>query len=325
MKRIVMVAAVLGFALFMAQSLFAQSYPSRPVRLICPYPPGGATDIIARAIAIELSKELGQPVVVDNRPGAGGRVGAEMVAHATPDGYTILLSGISAALGPLLYSKMNYDAVKDFTPIAALASFSNVLVVNPGVKAESVKELITLAKAAPGKLNFASSGNGATTHLSGELFKYLAGVDMQHVPYKGSAPAITDLIGGQVQMMFDNIPSALPHVRAGKLRALAVTGARREAELPDVPTMAEAGVPGYESGGWFGLAVPAGTPREIVSKLNEAADKGTRSPEFVKRMTGLGYGVLGGKPELMSERISANAKYWSPVIKALRAGGANFD
>ena len=320
-----MVAAMLCLAGFPSQSVFAQSYPSRPVRLICPYPPGGATDIISRAIAHELSKALAQTVVVENRPGAGGRVGAEAGARAAPDGYTITLSGISSALGPLLYSKMNYDPIKDLTPIIALASFSNVLVVHPGLKAESVKELLALAKATPGGLTFASSGTGATTHLSGELFKYLAGVDILHVPYKGSAPAVADLIGGQVQMMFDNIPSSLPHVRAGRLRALAVTGAKREAELPEVPTVAEAGIPGYESGGWFGLAAPTGTPKEIIARLNAAALKGIQSPEFIKRMTGLGYNILGGTPEDMSERIGANTQYWSPVVKVLRAGGASFD
>ena len=325
MKLIAIIAAVLGLAGFSSPSLFAQTYPSKPVRLICPYPPGGATDIISRAIANELSKGLGQPVIVENRPGAGGRVGAEVGARAVADGYTISLSGISTALGPLMYSKMNYDPVKDFAPIMALASFSNVLVVHPSLKAESVKELIALAKAAPGKLTFASSGTGATTHLSGELFKHLTGVDMLHIPYKGSAPAVADLIGGQVHMMFDNIPSSLPHIRAGRLRALAVTGARREAELPDVPTVAEAGVEGYESGGWFGLAAPAATPKEIIVRLNEAATKGIQSPEFVKRMTGLGYSILGGTPEQMSDRTSANSQYWSPVVKALRAGGVSFD
>ncbi len=325
MKLIAILVAVLGLAGISSPNVFAQSYPSKPVRLICPYPPGGATDIISRAIANELSKTLGQPVIVDNRPGAGGRVGAEVGARSAPDGYTISLSGISSALGPLLYSKMNYDPIRDFAPIIALASFSNVLVVNPSVKAESVKELIALAKSAPGALTFASSGTGATTHLSGELFKYLTGIDMLHVPYKGSAPAVADLIGGQVQMMFDNIPSSLPHIRAGRLRALAVTGAKREAELPDVPTIAEAGVAAYESGGWFGLAAPTGTPKEIVAKLNEAAVKGIESPEFVKRMTGLGYSILGGTPEQMSERIDADTRYWSPVVKALRTGGAVFD
>jgi len=295
----------------------AQPYPSKPVRLICPYPPSGATDITARAIASELSKSLGQPVIVDNRPGAGGNIGAELAAKAAPDGYTILTS-ISALHGivPVLYSKLNYDPNKDFTPVIVLVSYSNVLVVNPSVKAGSVKELIALAKAQPGKLTFASSGSGATTHMSGEMFKHLTGVDIVHVPYKGAAPAMTDLLGGQVNMMFDAVPTSLPHIKSGKLRALGVTGPKREATLPDVPTIAEAGVPGYEASVWFGLEVPAGTPKGIIARLNEASTKGLSSPEFVKRMTELGFTIVGGTPEQASEMIKVEIQRWGPVVKA---------
>jgi tripartite-type tricarboxylate transporter receptor subunit TctC len=211
---------------------------------------------------------------------------------------------------------MPFDPIKDMEPVVALVSLSNVLVVHPSVKANSVADIIAQAKAEPGKMNYASSGSGTSIHMSGEMFKYLAKVDIVHIPYKGSAPAVTDLLGGQVMMMFDNIPSALPHIKAGKLRALAVTGARRDPLLPDVPTMAEAGVAGYESGVWFGLAVPTGTPKETIARLNEAAVKGTRSPEFVKRMTELGYSIIASTPEQMAEMNKAEAVRWGPIVKA---------
>jgi tripartite-type tricarboxylate transporter receptor subunit TctC len=252
----------------------AQTFPSKPIRLICPFPPGGAVDIASRAIAAEMSKTLGQPVTVENRPGAGGNIGGAEVARAAPDGYTMLMttSGIQA-INPVLYPKMQYDPNKDLTPVAALVSLSNVLVVHPAVKANSVAELTALAKAQPGKLIYASSGSGTSIHMSAELYKQLTKIDIVHVPYKGSAPALVDLIGGQVNLMFDNIPSALPHIKAGRLNALATTGARRDPTLPDLPTVAEAGVKGYESGVWFGLAAPASTPKEIVAKLADEASR----------------------------------------------------
>ena len=319
MKPTAWFATVAAFALAALAPCIApaQSYPSKPVRLICPYPPSGATDITARAIASELSKSLGQPVIVDNRPGAGGNIGAELAAKAAPDGYTILTS-ISALHGivPVLYSKLNYDPNKDLAPVIVLVSYSNVLVVNPSVKAASVKELIALAKAEPGKLTFASSGSGATTHMSGEMFKHLTGVDIVHVPYKGAAPAMTDLLGGQVNMMFDAVPTSLPHIKSGKLRALGVTGAKREPALPDVPTIAEAGVPGYEASVWFGLEVPASTPKAIIARLSEASMKGLAAPEFAKRMTELGFTIVGGTPEQAGEMIKVEIQRWGPVVKA---------
>lgn len=301
----------------------AQAFPSKPIRLICPFPPAGAVDIASRAIATELSRQLGVPVTVDNRPGAGGNIGGAEAARAPADGYTLFMttSGISA-INPVLYSKMPFDPVKDLAPVAALVSLNNVLVVHPSVKANSVAELIALAKEQPGKLNFASSGSGTSVHMSAEMFKHLTKTDIQHIPYKGSAPAMTDLLGGQVMMMFDNIPSALPHVKAGKLRALATTGARRDPTLPDVPTVAEAGVAGYESGVWFGLAVPTGTPKEVVARLSAEAIKGTKAPEFVKRMTELGYNIMGNGPEDMSRMLEAEVKRWTPVVKA---SGAKVD
>ena len=295
----------------------AQSNAGKPIRLICPFPPAGAVDIASRAIANELSKVLGQSVNVENRPGAGGNIGGAEAARSAPDGNTLFMttSGINA-INPLLYAKMPFDPIKELAPVVALVSLSNVLVVHPSVKANSVAEVIALAKAEPGKMTYASSGSGTSVHMSGEMFKHLAKVDIAHIPYKGSAPAVTDLLGGQVMMMFDNIPSALPHIKAGKLRALAVTGAKRDPLLPDVPTVAEAGVPGYESGVWFGLAVPAATPKEEIARLNEAAVKGTKSPEFIKRMTEVGYTIIASTPEQMAEMNRVEVARWSPIVKA---------
>jgi tripartite-type tricarboxylate transporter receptor subunit TctC len=290
---------------------------TKSIRLICPFPPAGAVDIASRAIAAELGRVLGQTVTVENKPGAGGNIGGAEAARSAPDGLTLFMttSGINA-INPVLYAKMPFDPIKDLTPVSALVSLSNVLVVHPSVKANSVAEIIAMAKADPGKMNYASSGSGTSIHMSGEMFKHLAKVDIQHIPYKGSGPAMTDLLGGQVMMMFDNIPSALPHIKAGKLRALAVTGARRDPLLPDVPTVAEAGVPGYESGVWFGLAVPAGTPKAEISRLNEAAVKGTKAPEFIKRMSELGYTIIASTPEQMVEMNKAEVARWGPIVKA---------
>ena len=272
--RTVLSSIVLSLA---AASASAQTFPSKTIRLICPFPPGGAVDIASRAIAHEMTKSLGQTVAVENRPGAGGNVGGVEAARAAPDGYTMYMttSGIQA-INPVLYKKMPFDPNKELTPVAALVSLSNVLVLHPSVKANSVADVIAMAKANPGGLNYASSGNGTSIHMSAEMFKHLTSVNIVHVPYKGSAPAVADLLGGQVQMMFDNIPSALPHIKAGKLRPLATTGARRDPALPDVPTVAEAGVKGYETGVWFGLTVPAGTPRDVIDRLSAEALKGTR-------------------------------------------------
>ena len=295
----------------------AQNFPTKPIRLVCPFPPGGAVDIASRAIAAELSKTIGQPVSVENKPGAGGNIGGVEVARSAPDGYTLLMttSGING-INPVLYRKMPFDPNKDLTSVVALVSLSNVLVAHPSVKAANVAELLALLKSNPGKVTFASSGSGTSIHMSGEMFMHLTGTRMIHVPYKGSAPAITDLLGGQVQVMFDNIPSALPHIRSGKLRALATTGAKRDPALPDLPTIAEAGVNGYEAGVWFGLAAPAGTPADVIAKISTEAIKGTRSPEFVKRMTELGYVIMGQGPEQMTAMLKAEIERWTPVIKA---------
>jgi tripartite-type tricarboxylate transporter receptor subunit TctC len=317
MIRTAMKALLAVAALSLAPLAGAQTSAGKPIRLICPFPPAGAVDIASRAIAAELSKNLGVTVTVENRPGAGGNLGGAEAARAAADGTTLFMttSGINA-INPVLYTKMPFDPIKDLAPVGALVSLSNVLVVHPSVKANSVAELVALAKAEPGKMNFASSGSGTSVHMSGEMFKHLAKVDLQHIPYKGSAPAVTDLLGGQVMMMFDNIPSALQHIKAGKLRALAVTGTKRDPLLPEVPTMVEAGVPGYESGVWFGLAVPAATPKDEIARINAAAIKGTKAPEFVKRMTDLGYSIIASSPEQMAAMNRAEADRWGPIVKA---------
>jgi tripartite-type tricarboxylate transporter receptor subunit TctC len=316
-------AAMLALAAVAPQSAQAQAYPTKPVRLVVPYAPGGATDIIARAAAIELGKTLGQPVIVENRAGAGGNVGSEMVAKSAPDGYTMLMSASSLhGITPFLYTKLNYDPNKDLVPVIVFASFANVLVLHPGVKANSVQELVALAKSQPGKMTCASSGSGSTIHMSCEMFKQMLGLDIIHVPYKGSGPAVSDLMGGQVNMMFDNIPSAISHIRSGKLRALATTGPKRAATLPDLPTVAEAGVPGYESTAWFGLAMPAGTPKAIIDRMNAEGQKAAKAPDFIKRMTDLGYEIVGGTPEQMAAMIQDEIKRWGPIVKA---SGAKVD
>jgi tripartite-type tricarboxylate transporter receptor subunit TctC len=315
MKRFVFLA--LAAALVVPHPVLAQAFPAKPVRIICPFPPGGGVDITARAIAQELSALLGQPVVVENKPGAGGNVAAGDVARAAPDGHTLLLTlNALHAISPHLYAKLPFDAMKDFSFITPLVSFNNVLVVSPAATARSVQDLIAAAKREPGKLTFASSGNGTNIHLVGELFKAMARIDIVHVPYKGSAPALTDLMGGSVAMMFDTIPSAVSHVKGGKLRALGVTGAKRSPLFPDVPTIAESGLPGFEVVSWYGLIAPAATPQEVVRRLNADAIKGANSKEFRGRMEPLGFEIVTSTPEKMVEMLQADSARWAPVIKA---------
>jgi tripartite-type tricarboxylate transporter receptor subunit TctC len=307
------VGIVAGLAL--AGPAKAQDYPSKPIRLVVPFAAGGATDVLARLVGERLTASLGQQVVVDNRPGAGGNIGSDIVARAEPDGYTILMGAVGThAINPSLYPKMPYDPVKDFAPVTLVASVPNVLVVNPEVPAKSVQELIDLAKAKPGELNFASSGNGTSIHLSGELFKAMTGTDIVHVPYKGSGPAVTDLLGGQVQMMFDNMPSSLPHVKAGKLRALGVTSAKRSPALPEVPTIAEAGVPGYDATSWFGILAPAGTPEPVVTRLQGAIVQALGEPEMRQRMADLGAEPVGDTPAEFGQFITAELAKWAKVV-----------
>jgi tripartite-type tricarboxylate transporter receptor subunit TctC len=312
-----------AIALLFPLLAFSQSYPNKPIRLVVPFTPAGAVDIASRATAHELSRILGQPVAVENKPGAGGNLGVMDVARSAPDGYSVVMStsGIQA-INPALYAKMPLDPNKDLAPVAPLVSLNNVLVVHPSVPARSVKEIIALAKKDPGKWTYASSGNGTSIHMSGAMFTQLTGTDIVHIPYKGSAPAVTDLLGGQTNMMFDNIPSSLPHIKSGKLIALATTGAKRDPALPDLPTIAESGVPGYESGVWFGLMVPAATPKSIIARLNAAAVEATKSPEFIKRMTDLGYNIIPGSPEDMARMLEVELKRWAPIVKA---SGAKVD
>jgi tripartite-type tricarboxylate transporter receptor subunit TctC len=302
---------------------WAQAYPSKPIRLVVPFTPAGAVDIASRATAHEMQRILGQPVTVENKPGAGGNLGVLEVARSAPDGYSMVMStsGIQA-INPALYAKMPLDPNKELAPVAPLVSLNNVLVVHPSVPARTVKEVIALAKKEPGKLTYASSGNGTSIHMSGAMFTQLTGTDIVHIPYKGSAPAVTDLLAGQTNMMFDNIPSSLPHIKSGKLIAIATTGAKRDPALPDLPTIAESGVKGYESGVWFGLMVPAATPKEIIAKLNSAAVEAAKAPEFVKRMTDLGYNIIPGSPDDMARMLKEELARWAPIVKA---SGAKVD
>ena len=321
MKSIVRHAAlfllgVSAFALAAIAGAQAPAYPTKPIRLVVPFPAGGATDILAREVAKHLTDAWGQSVVVDNRPGAGGNIGSELVAKAAPDGYTLEMGTVGThAINASLYSKMPYDHVRDFVPVILVAGVPNVLEVNPALPVNSVQELIAYAKANPGKLNFASSGSGTSIHLSGELFKVMAGVQMTHVPYKGSAPALQDLLGGQVQLMFDNLPPSLPQIKAGKLRALAVTSAGRAPALPDTPTVAEAGLPGFEASSWFGVLAPAGTPPEIVNKLNAEIAKWLASPGAKEKLANVGANIAGGTPEDFARHIQAETAKWAKVVK----------
>ncbi len=301
----------------------AQTYPSRPIRLVVPFPAAGTTDILAREVGQRLSATFGQSVVIDNRPGAGGNIGSDLVAKSAPDGYTLLMGTVGThAINPNLYAKMPYDHLKDFVPVVLVASVPNVLEVTPSLPVHSVADLIRLAKAKPGQINFASSGSGTSIHLSGELFKAMAGVDMTHVPYKGSAPALTDLIGGQVQVMFDNLPSSLPQIKAGKLRAIAVTSAQRAPALPDIPTIAESGLPGFEATSWFGILAPAGTSPAIVARINADVNQWLQSPEAKEKLLAQGAAAAGGSPEQFGAYIRAETEKWAKVVKA---SGARVD
>ena len=309
-------------ALFAATMLLAgneaaaQPWPAKPVKWVVPFAPGGTTDILARTVGDKLSQALGQPVIIENKPGAGGGVGAEFVAKSPPDGYTIMGGTISThAINASLYKNLPYDPVRDFVPIVLLARVPNMLVVNIDVPAKNVAELVALLKANPGKYTFASSGNGTSQHLSGELFKSMSGTDMQHIPYKGSPPALQDVMGGQVTMTFDNITTAWTLAKAGKLRALAVTTASRSAVAPDVPTLAESGLPGFEVGSWQGVFAPAGTPPEIVKRLNTEIVKILKLPDVSERLVGLGAEPVGNTSEEFTALVKAEVVKWADVVK----------
>ncbi|TMS58443.1 tripartite tricarboxylate transporter substrate binding protein [Imbroritus primus] len=315
-----LVSALIGAAAFgvaATPAIAADKYPNKPVTIIVPFSAGGTTDILARIVGVKLGETLGETVIIDNRPGAGGNIGAAMVAKAKPDGYTLLMGTVGThAINQTLYPKLNFDPIKDFAPLTRVANLPNLLVVHPSVPAKNVQELIAYAKANPGKLNFGSSGNGSSIHLSGELFKNMTGIDMQHVPYKGSAPAVTDLLGGQISMMFDNMPSAIQHVKSGKLRPLAVTTAKRSPALPNVPTIAESGVKGYEATSWFGLLAPAGTPPAIINRLNADLVKILAMPDVKKQMAEQGAEAYSETPAAFAGFIKSETAKWAKVVKA---------
>jgi len=293
------------------------SYPTKPLRIVVPFAPGGSTDIVARLVADRLAAAVGQAVVVENRAGAAGNIGAEAVAKSAPDGYTLLMATTGVmAINNALYASIGYDAAKDFAPVIFVASITNVLAVPPASPAASVAELIALAKSQPGMLTFASSGAGSSTHLSAELFKSMAGVEVLHVPYKGSGQALVDLMAGRVSMIFDNMPSALPYIKAGKLRALAVTGAKRSPAMPELPTISESGVPGYESLSWSGIAVPAGTPKEAIGRLNREIGAMLAKPDMREKLAELGAEAVGGAPELFDAHVRAEREKWTQLIRS---------
>ena len=293
----------------------AADYPTRPVHIIVGYPPGGSTDIVARLIGNWLSQRLGQQFIVENRAGAGNNIGTEQVTKAAPDGYTMLLVNPANAINTSLYKKLNFNFLRDIDPVASVIQVPNVMEVNPNVPAKTVPEFIAYVKANPDKVNVASSGNGTSIHLSGELFKMMTGIKMTHVPYKGSAPMLTDLLAGQVQVTFDNLPSSIGHIKAGKLRALAVTTAKRSPELPDVPTVAES-VPGYEASAFFGFGVPHGTPKEIVDKLNHEINEALKDPGMQKKLGDLGGIPVSGTPADFGKFLAAETAKWEKVVRA---------
>jgi tripartite-type tricarboxylate transporter receptor subunit TctC len=297
-------------------SVAAADYPARAIRMVVPFPAGGTTDILGRIAGQKITEALSQQVIIDNRGGAGGNIGTEMVAKAPPDGYTLLTDpGSTLTINPHAYSKLGFDPVKDFAPITILAEVPNILEVHPALPVKNVKELIALAKSKPGQINYASTGAGQSTHLSMELFKSMAHIDINHIPYKGSAPALVDLIGGQVTVMFDNMPTSLPHVKAGKLRALAVSTARRSFALPELPTVAESGLPGFEVSVWFAVLAPAATPRDIVQKLNAVLVKALQSPDVKQRLAEQGAEPVGNTPEQFAATIQRDLAKWAKVVK----------
>ena len=301
----------------------AETYPTKPIKIVVPFPAAGAPDILARVIANKLTDALKQQVIVDNRPGAGGNIGADLVAKSAPDGYTLVMGTVAThSINQTLYKKLPFDPIKDFAPIILVATAPNVLVVNPNLPIKTVKDLIALAKSKPGEISFASGGNGTSHHIGGSLFQKLTAVQMTHVPYKGSGAALPDLIGGQVDMMFDNLPSSMPHIKSGALRAIATTGAARSAVLPNLPTVAEAGVPGFEMTVWYGLLAPAKTPQAIIERLNLEITKILRMPVIKARFIAQGAEPTPGTPQQLGAFIKEKTAQWAPIVKA---SGATID
>jgi tripartite-type tricarboxylate transporter receptor subunit TctC len=315
---------LLGLFFWMLTTLsVAQSYPSKPIHLIVPFPPGGPTDIVGRLVAQKLSEGVGQPVVVENRPGAGGTVGSTAAAKSAADGYTLLYGSTSTlAIAPSLYKNLSYDPRKSFAPISLVSRGPILVAVNAQVPARTLKEFIDLAKKSPGKLSYSSGGNGTPPHLAGELFKTVAGIDVLHVPYKGGGPAINDVAGGQVQAVFEGQVALLPHLQSGRIRALAITGAKRNPSLPDVPTVAEAGLPQYDANFWSGLVAPAGTPNDTIGKLNAVLVKALQAPDVRETLSRQGLEAAGNSPQEFSAYIAAELEKWAAVVKT---SGAKLD
>lgn len=314
-RRLFAATAALAVALATPTHAQAASWPDKPIRLVVGYPAGGATDVIARLVAGRLAEQLGQSVIVDNRPGANSNMSAQFVASAPADGYTLFVYSVAQTINASLYPKLGYDPQQDFAPIGMIAKIPNILVVNVSSPVKTVDEYIRLARSSPAGISYASAGNGSTTHLSGEIFRSSTGLNLLHVPYRGSSPAITDLIGGQVHSMFDNAPSALPHIKSGRLRAIAVTSPKRLPQLPDLPTVAESGFPGFEVHSWFGLAAPAGTPRPIIERLNSELGKAAAAPDVRQRLQELAATQEFGTPEQMRAFIGTELKRWAEVVK----------
>ena len=313
-----LLATLTGIALFAAAlpSAHSQSWPSRAIRIVVPFAPGGSTDIFARLVGDRLATALGQTVVIDNRPGAGGNIGADAVAKAPPDGYTLLMATTGVmAINNAMYKSLSYDAEKDLKPVIYIASITNVLIVPADSSLKSVGDVVAAAKAAPGRLSFASSGSGSSTHMSAELFRLMTGTELLHIPYKGSGQAMPDVISGRVSMMFENMPGAVGHIKGGKVRVLAVTGLQRTPALPDVKTVAESGVPGYESLSWSGIAAPAATPPEVIARLNREINAILANPEMRHKLAEQGAEAVGGTPEAFAEHIGRERQKWSKVVR----------
>jgi tripartite-type tricarboxylate transporter receptor subunit TctC len=310
------------FAVVVASVAFAQQYPARPLRLIVPFAPGGGTDTLARAINTKLTEAFGRQVVIDNRPGAGANIGAEMAAKSAPDGYTLLMVSLSHAINASIYSKLNYDLIRDFAPVTLLAGTAHVLVVHPSLPARTVKELVALAKARPGQLDYASSGSGSTSHLAAALFGAMTGATMNHIPYKGGGPAVIALVGGEASVGFATTPSVIQHVRSGRLRGLAVTSLQRLPSAPDLPTVSESGVAGYEAVAWYALLVPAGTPREIVVRLHAETVRILGLADVRERLDAAGFEVMTSSPERCGTYMKSEVEKWAEVVKA---SGARVD
>ena len=320
-KRGLLVAAA-SLSLVLSVDAAAQKYPEKPIRLVVPFAPGGTADLLARIIAAPLWQSLGQPVVADNRPGAGSNIGADIVAGANPDGYTLLMGTPALASNPALYGKVNYDPVRSFEPVSLVAEVPVVLVVHPGVAAKSIGDLIALAKAQPGKLNFGSSGYGGIGHLVGESFKSATGVNLVHVPYKGNGPALVDLMAGVLTLTFSDLAGASPHIKAGRMRPLAIASARRTPSMPELPTMGEAGVAGFQAASWFAVFATGGTPKPIVDRLNADIVRIVRTPDVRDRLSGLGFDVVGNTPQELAAFLKVEIAKWTKVVKE---SGAKID